>query len=228
MRKLPENPSIEIAPSILAADFSRLGEIIGGLEGYVRLLHLDIMDGHFVPNITIGPPVVAMLRPHSTLFFDTHLMISDPMKYAPEFVKAGSNGITFHLEVVDDPHAMIKLLRNLGVNVGISIKPATPVEALEPVINDIDMVLLMTVEPGFGGQEFIPESMDRCRTLRTMLRDDQRLEVDGGIYADNIADIVAAGADTIVVGTAVFRQPCPPSQAVADLKDAARQCRPPR
>ncbi len=207
MRKLPTSGTIEIAPSILSADFSRLKEHIDLVAKSVKMLHLDIMDGHFVPNITIGPIVVKWLRPHFDLFFDTHLMISDPIKYAPEFVKAGSDGITFHLEAVSDPAATIRQLRQLDISVGVSIKPGTTVQALEPIVADVDMVLLMTVEPGFGGQSFIPESLDRCKNVKKMLRDDQRLQVDGGIYPDTAKIITQAGADTLVVGNGVFGQP---------------------
>ena len=204
MRILPASGTIEVAPSILSADFSRLAEHVGLVDKCVKMLHLDIMDGHFVPNITIGPVVVKWLRPYNNLFFDTHLMISDPAKYAPEFVRAGSDGITFHLESVSDASTIIRQLRRLDVSVGVSIKPGTAVETLEPIIADVDMVLLMTVEPGFGGQSFIPESPDRCRAVRKMLRDDQRLEVDGGIYPDTAKVITEAGADTLVVGNGVF------------------------
>lgn len=206
MHKLPPQPSIEISPSILSADFARLAEHVAKIAPQVKMLHIDVMDGHFVPNITIGPVVVKSLRKASDLFFDTHLMISDAPKYAPEFVKAGADGITFHLEAVDDPKAMIAQLRQLGVAVGVSIKPKTPVAELAPIIADVDMVLLMTVEPGFGGQSFLPESPDRCRELRQMLRPDQRLEVDGGIDASTAGIIVAAGADTLVAGNAIFGQ----------------------
>ena len=170
MRKLPIAGTIEIAPSILSADFSRLADHIHQVENEVQILHIDIMDGHFVPNITIGPVVVKKLRPHFDLFFDTHLMISDAPKYAPEFIQAGSDGITFHLEAVDDPKAMIQQLRDLKVSVGVSIKPKTPASALKDIIAEVDMVLLMTVEPGFGGQDFIPESLNRARELRKMKR----------------------------------------------------------
>jgi len=164
---------------------------------------------------------VKKLRPHFDLYFDTHLMISDPVKYAPEFVRAGSDGITFHLEAVSDPHGMIGLLRSLGVAVGVSIKPKTPVASLKPIIADVDMVLLMTVEPGFGGQNFIPESLERCRQLRTMLRDNQRLEVDGGIDPTTVGAIVQAGADTLVAGNAIFAQ-TNPQEEIRDILHAAR------
>ena len=203
-RPLPPAGTVELAPSILSADFGRLAEHIRQVAPAVRMLHLDIMDGHFVPNLTIGPVVVQKIRPCCDLHFDTHLMISDPLKYAEQFVKAGSDSITFHLETIDDPHRAVGELRKMGVAVGISIKPGTPVESLESIVGEVDMVLLMTVEPGFGGQKFMPDSEARCRTLRAMLRSDQRLEVDGGIDATTAPLIVAAGADTLVAGNGVF------------------------
>lgn len=225
MRKLPPTGTVEIAPSILSADFSRLSAHIAEVEDAVEILHLDVMDGHFVPNLTFGPGLVKNIRPHSNLVFDTHLMIADPAKYAPEFVEAGSDLITFHLEAVDKPQEIIYQLRNLEVAVGVSIKPKTAVEALEPIIADVDMVLLMTVEPGFGGQSFIPESIERCRKLKAMLRSDQRLEVDGGIDTTTAAQIVAAGADTLVAGNAVFGQP-KPAIAIESIYQAAKTMSP--
>ncbi len=209
MRQLPATGTIEIAPSILSADFSRLSEHIAEVQGCIKILHLDIMDGHFVPNISFGPGIVKMIRPHTDLFFDVHLMISDPIKYSHEFVKAGSDGITFHLEAVDNASKVIKVLRDLGVAVGVSIKPKTPVESLEAIIEDVDMVLLMSVEPGFGGQSFIYESVERCRAIKAMLKEDQRLEIDGGIDPVTAPLITAAGADTLVAGSAVFAQKDP-------------------
>jgi ribulose-phosphate 3-epimerase len=221
VRTLPATGTIEIAPSILSADFSRLGAHIAQVSGEVRILHLDIMDGHFVPNLTIGPVVVKSLRKCSELFYDTHLMIADPLKYAGEFVKAGSDGITFHLEAVSDPWAAVRELRKLKTAVGVSIKPKTPVEALAGIIGEVDMVLLMTVEPGFGGQSFLPESPERCRELKGMLRPDQRLEVDGGIDARTAPVIVAAGADTLVAGNAVFGA-ADPGAAVRAIREAVK------
>lgn len=220
MQKLPPTGTIEIAPSILSADFSRLGEHIAQVEPLVKMLHIDIMDGHYVPNLTMGPVVVKKIRPHSKLFFDVHLMITDAPKYAPEFVKAGADGITFHLEAVADAEAMIGQLRDLGVAVGVSIKPGTPVVALEPVIGQVDLVLLMSVEPGFGGQSFIPESPGRAVEIKKMLRDDQRLEVDGGIDPAVTPTIVKAGADTLVAGNAVFGNP-DPGAAIEAIYQAA-------
>jgi len=217
---LPPAGQVIMAPSILSADFSRLGEHIREVVGEAGLLHLDIMDGHFVPNITIGPVVVKKIRQVCDLFFDTHLMISDPATYAPQFVQAGSDGITFHLEAVAEPKALIRQLRDLGVSVGVSIKPGTPVGELDSIIELVDMVLLMTVEPGFGGQSFLPESPQRCRELRGMLREDQRLEVDGGIDVETAPVIVEAGADTLVAGNAIFGQEAP-AEAARAIRQAA-------
>jgi len=222
MPKLPPSGTIEIAPSILSADFSRLGQHINMVAPNVNMLHLDIMDGHFVPNLTIGPPVIRKIRAICDLYFDTHLMITDPDKYAPIFVDAGSDGITFHLEAVSDAHTTIQRLRDMNVAVGISIKPSTPVELLLPVIAEVDMVLLMTVEPGFGGQDFIPESVSRCAAIRKMLRKDQRLEVDGGINPSTTPIITGAGADTLVAGHAIFAHP-DPAQAIQSILNAAQK-----
>ena len=220
MVPFPAAGTIELAPSILSADFAHLAEHVSRVAGQVRFLHLDIMDGHFVPNITIGPVVVKWLRRNTDLFLDTHLMISDASQYAPEFVKAGSDGITFHAEAVADAAGMIKQLRELGAAVGVSIKPKTPVRELESIIGDVDMVLLMTVEPGFGGQSFIPESIGRCEELKRMLRSDQRLQVDGGIDITTAPAIVRAGADTLVAGNAIFAQADPATAAQALLEAA--------
>ena len=218
--KLPAAGTIEVAPSILSADFARLGEHIGQVAPVVKMLHIDVMDGHFVPNISIGPVVIKSVRPCCQLYLDTHLMISDPLKYASAFSAAGSDGITFHLEAVRDAKSIITELRRLGLTVGVSIKPKTPIELLTPIIEQVDMVLLMSVEPGFGGQAFLPESIERCAVLRRMLRDDQRLEVDGGIDANTVEGIVKAGADTLVAGNAVFGQE-DPAGAVRGILEAA-------
>ena len=218
MPQLPATGTIEIAPSILSADFAHLADHLAAVAGEIRMVHLDIMDGHFVPNLTIGPVVVKKLREHFDLFFDTHLMISDAAKYAGEFAQAGSDGITFHLEAVEDAGAMIRQLRELKVAVGVSIKPKTPVEALKDIVAEVDMVLLMTVEPGFGGQSFLPESPQRCQALRKLLLDDQRLEVDGGIDRTTAPIITEAGADTLVAGNAIFGQ----SDPAAALREILR------
>jgi len=221
--KLPPAGTIEIAPSILSADFSRLAEHIAMVEPFVKILHLDIMDGHFVPNLSFGPTVLKAIRPHSRLFFDTHLMITDPVKYAGPFVDAGADGITFHLEISDDPAAIIRHIRKLGAAVGISIKPKTPTEALAGVISEVDMVLLMSVEPGFGGQSFITNSEQRAVEIRKMLRPDQRLEIDGGIDSTTAPIVTAAGVDTLVAGNSVFSQPDPAAAVKAILNAAGRR-----
>lgn len=223
MRSDLNKPGIRMAPSVLAADFARLGEHVDQVEtGGADLLHLDVMDGHFVPNLTIGPPLIASLRPHSQLLFDTHLMISNPLEHAEAFVKAGSDLITFHIEVVDDPVATVEQLRSLGILVGVTLNPPTPVETLWPVVELVDMVLVMSVNPGFGGQGFIAESLGKLREIRDRLRRDQRLEVDGGINADTVASAVAAGADTLVAGSAVFDKP-DPAAAMNELRKLAER-----
>ncbi len=218
--QLPSNPSLEICPSILSADFAHLADHVAQVEPQVNMLHLDVMDGHFVPNMTFGPVLVKWLRPCSKLFFDVHLMISDPATYAPQFIKAGADGITFHLETTTDPKAIISQLRNLNISVGVSIKPKTPVESLKSIIDLVDMVLLMTVEPGFGGQSFIMDSITRCEQLRAMLRPDQRLQVDGGIDHETTPLITRAGADTLVAGSYIFGAPNP-IEAIQRIKKAA-------
>lgn len=206
--KLPKAGSIEMAPSILSADFANLALEIAEVEAAgVKIVHLDIMDGHFVPNITFGPPVVAKLRKHSDLVFDTHLMIADPQKYAEKFVEAGSDHITFHIETVDKPVEFIEYLKGLGVTVGVCLNPETPVESIENVACLCDMVLVMTVHPGFGGQSFIDEAARKCLRIRELVGDDVRIEVDGGISVETVAAAVAYGADTLVAGHAIFSKP---------------------
>jgi ribulose-phosphate 3-epimerase len=205
--RLPKPPSIEVAPSILSADFARLAEEIALIEKTgVKMVHIDIMDGHFVPNITIGPPVVEKLRPYSHLVFDAHLMITDPEKYAPEFIKAGANHITFHIEVTNHPEKLIDKLHDLGVTVGLCLNPETSVEAIEPVANLCDMILVMTVHPGFGAQDFMPEVAKKVIRVREIVGPDIRVEVDGGINPQTTPTVVAYGADTLVAGNAIFAQ----------------------
>ncbi len=221
MGRFPREPGIRIAPSLLAADFSQLRDQVALVEdGGADLLHLDVMDGHFVPNISYGVPVIEHLRPHTGLFFDAHLMIEEPKRYAEMFAKAGCDLITFHAEVTETPEDVIEHIRGLGVNVGISINPTTPVSAIERVLPDLDLVLVMSIWPGFGGQKFMPEVLPKIEQLRGMLRPDQRLEIDGGINQDTIALAVAAGVDTLVAGSAIFRRP-DPVNAMRDLRELA-------
>lgn len=215
-------PGIRIAPSLLAADFSRLREQVELVEqGGADLLHLDVMDGHFVPNISFGPGVIAHLRPHSKLFFDTHLMIEEPHRYAEDFVKAGSDLITFHIEVTDMPREVVDHIRHLGASVGVSINPTTPITAIEPVLDDVDLVLVMSIWPGFGGQAFMPEILPKVEELRRRIRPDQRLEIDGGINPDTITAAVAAGVDTLVAGSAIYGK-ADPVGAMSALRKLAR------
>jgi ribulose-phosphate 3-epimerase len=205
--RLPKAGTVEVVPSILSADFARLAEEIGEVESAgVKMVHLDVMDGHFVPNITIGPPVISKLRKCSKLFFDSHLMISEPGKYIEAFVQAGVNHITFHIEVANNPQQLIYKLHDLGCSAGICLNPETPVETIESVGPLCDMVLVMTVRPGFGGQKFMPEAAKKISRVREIVGPDVRIEVDGGIDPKTTAIVVSYGADTLVAGNAIFAQ----------------------
>ena len=199
---------IELAPSILSADFAHLAADVQAVtEGGATLLHVDVMDGHFVPNITIGPPVVASLRKVTALPLDVHLMIENPDLYIPAFVDAGADWISVHQEACIHLHRTLELIRSHGAQAGVVINPATPVQTLEEVLGIVDYVLVMSVNPGFGGQKFIPFALDKVRklvTMRSARRANFRIEIDGGISTDTIADAVRAGVEVLVAGNAVF------------------------
>jgi len=206
--RLPRAGTIEIAPSILSADFARLADEIAQVESAgISIIHLDVMDGHFVPNITIGPPVIAKLRKYSKLVFDSHLMISEPARYAEHFVEAGVDHITFHIEAADKPEKLIDKLRNLGVTAGICLNPETPVETIEAVAPLCDMVLVMTVHPGFGAQQFIRGAAKKIARIREIVGPEVRIQVDGGIDPQTAPIVVSYGADTLVAGNAIFSKP---------------------
>ena len=201
---------VKIAPSLLSADFSRLKEEVQEMEqAGADWLHLDVMDGHFVPNLTFGPLVVEAIRPHTTLPFDVHLMIEKPDTYIDAFAKSGANYITVHQETCPHLHRTIYHIKDLGVKAGVSINPATPISAIEPILPDVDLILLMTVNPGFGGQSFIPSVLSKIADLRTLM-DRQGLqaeiEVDGGIASGTAKQVVESGATVLVAGSAVFGQ----------------------
>jgi ribulose-phosphate 3-epimerase len=197
-----------VAPSILSADFARLGEEIRAVtEAGADYIHLDVMDGHFVPNITIGPDVVKTLRPHSDLPFDVHLMISPVDPYIPRFAEAGADIITVHPEAGPHLHRTVQLIKSLEIKAGVALNPGTPVEAVDCVLGEVDLVLVMSVNPGFGGQVFIASQLDKIRALRAKIDGSGRridLEVDGGINFETAREAVAAGADVLVAGTATF------------------------
>jgi ribulose-phosphate 3-epimerase len=223
---MPANRNIEIAPSILAADFARLGEEIEAVErGGAGILHVDVMDGHFVPNITVGLPVVKSLAAATRLPIDAHLMITEPGRYAAEFVKAGAKMVSVHVEADANLHRTLTSIKSAGAQAGVVLNPATPVGAVEEALQFADYVLVMSVNPGFGGQEFIPQSVSKVRQLRQMITDrklDVRIEIDGGIDRSNIETVVAAGVEIVVAGSAVFRRG-DAEAAVKELRNATVQ-----
>ena len=199
-------PPVKIAPSILSADFARLAEEIDRIRPEADLLHVDVMDGHFVPNLTIGPPVVASLRRHTDLFLDCHLMVDNPEELLEAFAKAGAGGCTVHVEL-GDPSPLIGQMRDLGMRVGLVLNPPTPFDAVRPYLDAIDLLLVMSVNPGWGGQEFIGDVLDKVSAARQII--DERglaveIEIDGGINAETAARAAGAGADIFVAGSAIF------------------------
>jgi len=214
---------IDIAPSILSADFARLAEQIEAVErAGATILHVDVMDGRFVPNITIGLPVVKAISRATRLPIDAHLMIVEPGQYAEQFVKAGAQMVSIHIEADPHVHRTLSAIRAAGAQAGIAINPGTSLSAIEESLKFADYVLLMSVNPGFGGQKFIPESLDKLRRLRRMINEHGlklRIEIDGGIDADNIAEVAAAGAEIIVSGSAIFGAD-DPGTALRQLREA--------
>jgi ribulose-phosphate 3-epimerase len=216
--------TVQIAPSILSADFAALGEAIAAAErGGADLIHVDVMDGHFVPNITIGPPVVRSLKCVTKVPLDVHLMITDPDRYIDAFAEAGAAMISVHVEVLPHLHRTVHAIKALGVRAGVVLNPATPTVVLEEIAPDVDYVLVMSVNPGFGGQTFIPHSESKVGKVRALLDragNPAAVEIDGGIDKKNVATVVAAGARIIVAGSAIFHA-SDPEQATRDLKAAA-------
>jgi ribulose-phosphate 3-epimerase len=212
---------IHIAPSILAADFSRLGEQVREVErAGANRIQVDVMDGHFVPNLSMGPCVVKGLRPVTKLVLEVHLMVEDPARFINEFIKAGADSFIVHHEVLPDPRPLLRRIRGLGKPVGMAINPETPVTALEPFLTEINLALCMTVHPGFGGQEYVPESPERIRKLRELIERHNpkcELEVDGGINEETAKISVEAGANVLVVGSALFGKPEGPAAALKGL-----------
>ena len=198
---------VVIAPSILSADFAKLGEEIAQVEAVTSFLHIDIMDGHYVPNLTFGVPVVQSIRKISKMVFDVHLMITNPMDFFEPFAQAGADMLTFHIETVDDPDVAIEAVRKLGKRVGMSIHPDTPIEKILPYVTKCDLILIMSVRPGFGGQHFMEESLSRIAAVRKVIDEngaDTVISVDGGICRDTASRVVASGANYLVAGSAVF------------------------
>jgi len=218
---------IKLAPSILSADFGRLGEqVVEATRAGADYIHVDVMDGHFVPNITVGPLVVAAIRPHTHLPLDVHLMIESPEKYIQQFAQAGANIITVHVEVCPHLHRVVESIQELGVKAGVSLNPSTPLTAVDEVLSALDLVLLMSVNPGFGGQQFIEGTVGKIARLRNRLDElglATELEVDGGINAEIAPRVAKAGARVLVAGAAVFNKKESVSQALARIRENLRK-----
>jgi ribulose-phosphate 3-epimerase len=214
----------EILPSILSADFARLGEQVAELEqAGCHMLHVDIMDGHFVPNLTVGPPVVASLRKTTRLTLDVHLMITDPDRYAPLFIEAGADHVSVHQEACPHLDRTLRMIQGLGARAGVVINPATPVATLDEVLGIVDFVLIMSVNPGFGGQKFIPYALDKVRRLSLKKREKGLsfpIEIDGGVTLDNVGEMVKAGVEWVVAGSAIFGAGNP-AAAFAEMRQHA-------
>ena len=214
---------MKISPSLLAADFKNLGQEVDKIaKAGAEMLHLDVMDGHFVPNMSFGPDVIKAIRPVSDIFFDVHLMIERPERYIDKFIAAGADGITIHFESTENPAAVLKSIREAGKKAGLSISPDTPAEAIEELLPLADMILVMTVYPGFGGQKLIPAQLEKANRIRQML--DAKgltatdLQADGGIGLGNLADVLAAGINVVVAGTAVFGA-ADPAAVIAQMRE---------
>ncbi len=217
---------IEIVPSILSADFARLAEDIAQVErGGAKMLHLDVMDGHFVPNLTIGPPVVESVRKATKLHLDLHLMIENPERFVTTFVQAGANSVSVHYEAARHLDCVLDMIRKAGAMAGVVLNPATPVAVLEEIAGVADYVLLMSVNPGFGGQKLIPYVLEKVRKLDRLRREKQlalAIEIDGGVHKDNLAEVVRAGCDWIVTGSAIFHS-SDPEATVREMREIAAQ-----
>lgn len=217
--------NIEIAPSVLAADFARLGDQIAEAdEGGADYIHLDVMDGHFVPNLTFGVPIIAAVRGSTEALFDVHMMVDSPEDYIDELAAAGADIITVHVEAVDQLHQVIKQIKDSGALAGLALSPATPVTTLQHILPELDLVLIMSVNPGFGGQSFIPNTIGKIAQVRSMLDDNgltTKLEVDGGIGPDNAEDVVKAGARVLVAGSAVYSSADGVASAITAIRHAA-------
>lgn len=210
----------QLCPSILSADFNRLGEQIKILENEgVKILHIDVMDGDFVPSISFGMPVIKSIRKESKMFFDVHLMVTEPERYIRDFVECGADSITVHAEACEDLERTIELIRAAGVKVGVSIKPATPVNDISHLLDEVDMVLIMTVQPGFGGQKYLEECTEKIKELRELIDEeglDTQIQVDGGINAETLSTVMEAGANLIVAGSYAFREDL--AESVQDIQ----------